>query len=348
VLGLPLAAVPLSWAGALWTALQLWLDWLCVGIAFGPLLRRLPRHAGLLQGALAAAMVWTLPVSAGLRFGQVNAVVVALCLVDLARRQTIWWPRGSLIAIATAIKLTPGVFFIHWAVARRWRELTTALISAAVVTGLTGLLVPGASVSYWFDALLDPDRLGPNNSVANQSLRAVLMRASVPDGPWLTVSWLLVAVVVGALGFRLSSRLDRADQQIAVVAVCGLLAFLLSPVSWVHHLHWGLVAIGALTGDGRDRRRVAAGLVALVLLCCNVQVWLSPFLATHHTWATALNWYVQNYYTWWAVLVLIALRWLVAESRARVDLTSGADGAAGAPEPTAPEPKSPTEARVNR
>ena len=34
----------------------------------------------------------------------------------------------------------------------------------------------------------------------------------------------------------------------------GMLAFLLSPVSWIHHMYWGLVAVGALVGDGRSRR----------------------------------------------------------------------------------------------
>ena len=74
---------------------------------------------------VAAALIQTVPVSDGFRFGQMNAVIVTLCLADLARRRRAdpWLPTGSLIGLAAAIKLTPAAFWVHFAVARRWKAL---------------------------------------------------------------------------------------------------------------------------------------------------------------------------------------------------------------------------------
>jgi len=315
---LPLLVAPFHVAGWLWLLVQLALLWWTVGMAFRPFLERLGARAGLARGALAAGGAWLLPVSEGVRYGQVNAVIVALCLWDVTRRRPgAGWQGGSGVGVglATAIKLTPGVFWLHWAVARRWRALAVSVGTAAGVTAATWLVLPAASSAYWLDALLDPERLGPNAGTSNQSLRGLLLRIGPGEGVAATVLWAALAAVAVVAGLALSRRLDRLGEPVAVVAAVGLVAYLVSPVSWVHHLHWGVVVVAALLGDGRVRARVVAAATAATLLWLRLPWWGAALLDAGDAprWLARV---VQSSYTELAVAGLLALWWFVAR-RAR-------------------------------
>jgi alpha-1,2-mannosyltransferase len=312
---LPLLVAPFPVVGWLWTLAQLALLWWTVGMAFRPFLARFGARAGLVQGALAAGGAWLLPVSEGIRYGQVNAVVVALCLWDVTRRGSARaGGSGVGVGLATAVKLTPGVFWLHWAVARRWRALAVSVGTAVGVTLATALVLPPASAAYWLDALLDPERLGPNAGTSNQSLRGLLLRVGPSEGLLASVLWLALVAGVAAAGLALSRRLDRLGDPVAVVAAVGLVAYLVSPVSWVHHLHWGVVVVAALLGDGRVRGRVVAAAVAAVLLWLRLPWWGASLLAGGDVprWLARV---VQSSYTELALLGLVALWWFVARPR---------------------------------
>lgn len=329
LLGIPLAMMPFGVAAWVWALLQLALIWISVGIAFRPLTARAGRWSPVVQGAVAGTFVHVLPMSDLFRFGQVNAVIVTLCLVDVTRRTQKWWPRGSLVAVATAIKLTPAVFWIHWTVTRRWRPLIVSVVTAAGVTVVTFLLLPAASAAYWTDALLDPGRLGPNQGASNQSLRGVLLRLGPAEGLWSTVLWVGLVLLVGVTGFMLAARLDRLDEQVAVVGVVGILAVLISPVSWVHHLFWGVVVIGAVVGDGRDWRRDLTGLAGTLWLYLHMPWWGASMVQRGQGpawWARML----ENSYTLFAVVSLVAVWWFLVrgfqvESESRTERTGQAE-----------------------
>jgi alpha-1,2-mannosyltransferase len=314
VMAMPLLLVPFRAAGWLWTFLQLGLLWVCVGPAFKAFLERFGRRRGLVYGAVAAVLVQLQPVQDGIRFGQVNAIIVTLCLLDVVRPAAGWWPRGSLSGIAAAIKLTPAVFWGHYAITRQWRTLAASVGTAAALTAITGLLSPSASAGYWTDALLDPGRLGPNSNTSNQSLRGVLMRIGPPQGPLQSLSWVVIALVVASLGYRLAARLHRLGEPLAVVAVLGMLAVLLSPVSWIHHLHWAIVVIGALLADARDRRRVLAALAVTVVLLLKLPWWGGGW-QRHHGWLHYVGNVVEQSYCWLALASLVLLWWLLVHRR---------------------------------
>src|SRR5258708_15569288 len=44
------------------------------------------------------------------------------------------------------------------------------------------------------------------------------------------------------------------------IAITGLLAVLVSPIAWIHHLSWVVLALGALAGSGGSVRRCALAL----------------------------------------------------------------------------------------
>jgi alpha-1,2-mannosyltransferase len=338
----PLAVVPFTVAGWLWSLLQLALLWWGVSIAFRPLLQRFSQRSGLVCGVLAAALVQTLPVSDGFRFGQVNAVVVTLCLVDLAgSRRTRsadarpsdagptalapLLPRGALIGLAAAVKLTPAAFWVHFAVARRWRALVASVVAAATATVVTAAVLPSASAAFWTDALLDPERLGPNSGTSNQSVRGALMRVGPQSESLRTALWLLAVVAVAGFGFWLSARLDHLGEQVAVVGAVGMVAVLVSPVSWIHHWHWGIAVVGALVGDGRVRPRVVAAAAVYLVLLLPLPWWGGAWPG-HGPLVTVLGRIVEQSYTLLALGALLAL-WRLVAVGSEHRRSGGAEGA---------------------
>ena len=176
-------------ARAIETELPDWLaaDVAIVWFAWYRLRERVGVWAPVLVGVVAAGFLWTQPVGDGIRFAQVNAFLVLACLLDLQRPRQRWLmtvPPGVLVGLAMAIKLTPGVFVIHYLVGKRWREAGWAIGTATFVSLAAWFLLPQASFAFWGGALSDPTRLGPNEGSANQAFRATLLRRGL-DGPEL-------------------------------------------------------------------------------------------------------------------------------------------------------------------
>ena len=194
--------------------------------------------------ALALEPVWQ-----NYAFGQVNAILMLLVLVDVLRPERRW--SGVLVGIAAGVKLTPLVFVVLLVVVgqRAAAARAVAAFAATVVVGLVAF--PGAA-SYWTDGLLDPGRVGPPALAHNQSVSGALTRVLDPPPP--TVLWLAVAVPLAA-GVLLVARAwwRRGDR--ALAACLGALAMLLaSPVSWSHHWVWavpgGAGTVAAQPGRG--------------------------------------------------------------------------------------------------
>ncbi|MBD3145228.1 glycosyltransferase 87 family protein [Microbispora bryophytorum] len=224
--------------------------------------------APLLFAVLCAACTYLMPIRDQFRFGQVDLFLLALCLLDCVARRP-WWPRGMLIGLATAVKLTPGVFLVYLAITAfptregdegQRRAFFMAVFTAALLTLLPFLVIFDDARDFWFGALLDSERLGANAATTNQSLRGMLLRLYLPD--WLTtVLWLAAVAVIGWYGFRRARRAYLDGDVTTAVALTGLMAVLLSPVAWIHHIAWVVVVLAALAGSGRDpvRLLVAAG-----------------------------------------------------------------------------------------
>src|SRR6478609_3312573 len=312
ILALPLALVPFGAVGWLWTAAQIAATTAIVWYAGWRLIHRHDDAAPLVLALLTAPVLWLHPVSDGIRFGQVNAFMVLACLMDLRQprpgllRRV---PAGVLVGLAMSIKLTPGVFVIHYLVNRRWKEAGWAIGSAAAATLGTWLLLPEASFAFWGGALQDPSRLGPNSGTSNQSIRGFLLRLG-PQGLPGNALWLVLVVVVGVVGFGLARQAYRRGDSISEVAAVGLMAVLLSPVAWIHHFHWVVVVIFALLGSDplRDRRRLwAAGAITAFFLCR--MPWWGISWLSHARWPQWPGRMLQNADTFFSLVALALLWW---------------------------------------
>jgi alpha-1,2-mannosyltransferase len=312
VLAVPLAFLPFGVVGWLWTLAQIAATTAIVWYAGWRLIHRAGPWAPIVLALLTIPMLWLQPVSDGIRFGQVNAFMVLACLMDLRQprpgilRRV---PPGVLVGLAMSVKLTPGVFVVHYLVNKRWREAFTAIGTAAAVTLGSWVLLPEASFAFWGGALQDPARLGPNAGTSNQSIRGFLLRMG-PAGSVGDLLWVVLVAVVGVLGFALARRAYRAGESITEVAVVGLMAVLLSPVAWIHHLHWMVVVIFAILGADplRDRRRLwgAAAISGAFLL--RTPNWSISWLSDPHRprWFGLI---MQNDDTFFALAGLALLWW---------------------------------------
>jgi alpha-1,2-mannosyltransferase len=272
ILATPLAALPLRLAMLAWIPMVY--GPLAIAIWFG--FRQLLDRAGTWFWAVFACVLGACavlaPIWQEMAFGQIDLFLLALCLLDCAVPRP-RWPRGILIGLATAIKLVPGVFIIYLLVTGRRKAAAVASASFAVWTGAALILVPRDSTTYWTSAIFDSSRLGGNAAAGNQSLRGMILRAFLP-GHAPPVVWLLAAAVVAVAGFAAARACWQRGDEMAGIAITGLLAAAVSPVAWIHHLCWVVVAIGVIFGTGRDWRRVAIALLAFGLFVTWLPIWV--------------------------------------------------------------------------
>jgi alpha-1,2-mannosyltransferase len=238
-----------------------WKMWFSIAIAVG----------------LAAAFE---PVRETVLFGQVNLLLLFLVTADLLLLTGPGRRFGGIgIGLATAIKLTPGVFIVYLLVTRRWRAAAVASATSAAATWLAATFAPDASRVFWTDAIWNTDRVGNTAFVSNQSLMGLVSRLD-PAEPSKGL-WLLFVVAALAVWAWRTRQAIRAGDEVAGLALTGILGCLISPITWIHHLVWVLPAIVLLfdhaadrSGMGRRERRnlLIFGVIAYAILCSRL-VW---------------------------------------------------------------------------
>jgi alpha-1,2-mannosyltransferase len=242
--------------------------------------------------ALAVPVVLaTEPIRLTLGEGQLNMFVLALVLADVVawRRGRAWC--GTGIGIATACKLTPGLFIVFLGLVGRRRAAVLATGTALGATLLGFAVDPGASWQYWTSTLWDTSRVGRLSNPWNQSVLGLLAHVSSP-GPPDRLLWVLLDVGVAVLGLVRAVRVYRRGDDLAAVTLAGLTACLVSPISWVHHLYWVVPAVvvladvaggtpvrGTVTAWSRDRPRVVAAGAGLLAVVVAVPFLLSTYWA---------------------------------------------------------------------
>jgi hypothetical protein len=204
------------------------------------------------------------PILSDLGHGNINIVILFLTVAALwSFRRGCDTVAGLLIALATAIKLTPALFVPYFVLKRQWRVVAASLVGLMLFL----VVVPSSRFGFarnlqllrsWSDAMVRPAVVEGRVETlqVNQSLPAIWLRL-VTDTPgvkladdstaavnWLSLDraaalWSLRAMLVGlVVGIAWLSRFDRdrGDWRLACEFAAVFTAMLLmSERSWKHH-----------------------------------------------------------------------------------------------------------------
>jgi alpha-1,2-mannosyltransferase len=236
----PLNVLPLNAAQVLWSLVNVAALFTLVWLSLRAVRPGLDRRRRLLWSlVLMAPVFWMEPVHLTFAFGQVNVVLAALALADLTGHLRLGGralPRGVLIGVVAAVKLTPLVFVPYLFVTRQTRAAWVALGTFAVCSAATAATDPGVSWSYWTKYATDAKRVGGVFFISNQSLRAVADRV---DHRVVSTGLTTVAsAVVLVMGIALARWAWRSSSNLLGVLVCATTGLLVSPITWEHHMVW--------------------------------------------------------------------------------------------------------------
>jgi len=306
ILAVPLALVPFEADKFAWNAMVYGPLLLAVRAGFRPIVSTAGRAAPVVFPVILAIAAYLQPVKQEAGFGQIDLLLLGLCLIDCVA-QAPRWPRGMLIGFATAIKLEPGAFAIYLLLTGRRREACTAALTFGGLTVLAWAINPSDSLAYWTSAVFDTRRLGGNGSAANQALRGMVLRLHAVMAPDLI--WLPVALLVGVSGFVAARACWQWGQDIAGITITGLLSALLSPVAWIHHLCWIVLAIGVVAGDGRQVRRILPAAFVTTLFLTTLPTW-AEHTQSHAQLASLPGYLMENSFGLTALALIPLVAWL--------------------------------------
>lgn len=219
----------------------------------------------------ACVLVVAHPVANTIFWGQINVVLMALVAVDV-----LWpnpkWPRGALIGIAAAVKLTPAGFVLVFLLRKDFRAVVTSFVSFCVCSAIAFVLMPQDSWLYWTDRVFHASSMNIGPIHANESVTATFQKLGV-SGHTLTLVGgigVLLVVVMTWLGTR--RALNDGDLSLAFgVTATGVL--LVSPISWSHHWILALPTAALIMVKGYQQHKfwlLASGWGGVLIL------WLAP------------------------------------------------------------------------
>jgi alpha-1,2-mannosyltransferase len=261
------------------------------------------RRCWLAVAIAVVAIYYFEPIRTNLVLGQINVVLMTLVLADCLPRRTPW-PRGLLLGLAIALKLTPAVFLLYFALRRDKHAALTAAISFVGATLLGFALAWRDSLEYWTSTLRDTNRIGTSGYFKNQNIVGALARLHLTNTERLTI-WTVGSLAVLAMTVWASRRTLRAGEPVLALCCIALFGLVVSPVSWSHHWVWvvpTLLTTGALAYQRRNLSLAAVTAVGLVMM-----VWTPFELLPEHRESTASLWrqLVGASYIWWAVAVIL-------------------------------------------
>ena len=313
----PIAAMVLAPLAVLPMALDGLLSILLTVVLLTVVLRLVIRSLGAASGAtlnwgalvaLPAVLILD-PVRVALVDGQIDVGLMALVVWDtlggglrIGHRR----PRGALVGLAAAIKLTPAVFVLYFLVRGDRRAAVTSAVSFAGFTLLGFLVAPTDSAEYWGHTVFQTQRIGAVWYAANQSLRAALTRFGLA-GRELSVVWALGVLLVLVLAWIAMRRATESGSPAGALVINALAELLISPISWTHHWVWivpVLVAFGAVGRRTGLRRVRATTNVAFVLFALGPQ-WFFPHADNRELHWALWEQLVGSAYVWFALAILI-------------------------------------------
>ena len=280
------------------------------------------RRCWLAAAVVAPAAIYLEPIRSNFDFGQVNVVLMTLVIADCVPRKTPW-PRGMLLGLAIALKLTPAVFLLYFLLRRDTRALLVTTGSAVAATLAGFALAWRDSWEYWTETVRNTDRIGTVTLNTNQNIAGALARLGLGEGERFVI-WTLACFAVLALTVWAARRALRADESVLALICVAMFGLVVSPVSWSHHWVWALPTVLVCAVLAYRYRHVAFGLVTVAGIA--LMVWTPIPLMREHQETAASLWrqLAGGSYLWWALAVILVAGTVSARTAVRNRTAVGA------------------------
>ncbi|WP_193047359.1 glycosyltransferase 87 family protein [Mycolicibacterium baixiangningiae] len=323
----PFAMMSLPAAGVVITAITLLLMIVAVVIVLTRLDVWTPgRRIWLAAAIVAVAVVHFEPIEANFDFGQINVVLMTLVIADCVPRRTPW-PRGVLLGLAIALKLTPAVFLLYFLLRRDTRALLVSAVSVVALTLLGFALTWRDSWEYWTQTVRNTDRIGTATLNTNQNIAGALARLGLGEDLRF-VLWVLACFAVLGLTVWAARRALRAGEPVLALVCVAMFGLVVSPVSWSHHWVWSLPTVLVTAVVAYRNRHWPLAVAAATGFA--LMVWSPITLLPEHRETSASLWrqLAGGSYVWWALVVIVAAGTLSARSTHRTEPVTAAQPAA--------------------
>jgi alpha-1,2-mannosyltransferase len=317
VLFVPLALVPPSIGYPLLTGVSC----LCLIPILLAYRKSAPELKGLLAKpwmVLAGAVVLVVahPVANTIFWGQINVILMMLVALDC-----LWpnprWPRGALIGIAAAVKLTPAGFVLLFLLKKDFRSVLISFISFVVCSAIAFVLMPHDSWLYWTNRVFHASGMNIGPIHANESVMSSFEKLGLAGHTLTLVGGACVVAVVVMTWLGTRRALDDGNLAMALgVNTTGVL--LVSPISWSHHWILALPTAALVMVMGYQRHKfwlLFAGWVGVVIL------WLAPHYQVpleYQIWSLPQKVAGSSYQlVAMAFLIVMTVRWFLGRRRVR-------------------------------
>jgi alpha-1,2-mannosyltransferase len=213
------------------------------------------------------------PVRQTFLLGQVNIILALMVVADLTLELPV--PRGILVGLAAAIKVTPLILIPYLFLTRQGRAGLRAVATFCGAAVLAALVNASTSWSYWTHYIRDPERAGMLSWIGNQGALGAVER--IVGHTLTTPTTFVIVVTVGIVGLAVAAGAYRRSSPVLGLLVVEATESLASPVSWSHHFIWMVLLVAWLAlAEDRPRYGEWYALGVAVLL------WAAPYWWVPH------------------------------------------------------------------
>lgn len=321
VLMVPLAIGPYWMWQLIWTAVLIWSQ--------QSVLRRCGVPRGWKLALVGIALVVAVePIRTTLGYGQINTVLMAFVVADLLPDrpgEKRMMPRGTLIGLAAAIKLTPALFVVFCFLLGKRRIAWTSIASFAGFTLVGAIFQWHQTFAFWGGLAGGKTRTASPIYVGNQSLLGVFDRLA-GSSVATTLIGMAAAAVVALLSAIVGAHWWRRDEPVFAIGLVGLATCLASPLSWTHHYVWIVpMGIAVLTSRQLPRWARGVGQAWVLWVCVCLPLAVLPYGGNKELHYTFFQQIIANVGPILGVVLLAGLAiQLISSSRSRVSQPVGA------------------------
>jgi len=241
---LPLCLLQYQTFTAIWMILNIIAGFACIFLTFKLILRE-KQNNYLLLSLIVLFCLESQPFKLNILYGQAHFIVYILIILSLLffRKQE-FWLSSLFLSLATFIKIFPVIFMLYFLFKKDFKYIMNFILSSLAILFLS-IVAFGSKmwidyVFYFSDIFLKSKRtlfsLHFNTYQNNKSLRAFLFNLIEPGAPGSSKLGLIYLIFIALfLVLSILAILRRKDDIIYAFSILGLVAVVLSPMSWRHH-----------------------------------------------------------------------------------------------------------------